>query len=65
MGQSHHTQEYLCVDTEGRGGWKVSNGKGQHLIILHAGGVEGWVLGAELVFDLKTHSTDYHDKMNS
>ena len=31
----------------------------------HAGGVEGWVEDADLVFLSKTNSTDYHDEMNS
>ena len=33
--------------------------------MLHAGGVEGWVDGADLVFRSKTKSADYHDEMNS
>ena len=33
--------------------------------MLHAGGVEGWVEGADLVFRSKTNSDDYHDEMNS
>ena len=40
---AHHTQEYIWVDSDGRGGWKVPSGKGQRLIVVHAGGVEGWV----------------------
>ena len=50
----------------------MPSGKGQRLIILHAGGVDGWVEGvdgwvegADLVFSSKTNSTDYHDEMNS
>ena len=43
----------------------VPSGKGRRLIILHAGGVDGWVEGADLVFRSKTNSTDYHDEMNS
>lgn len=62
---AHHNNEYIWVDTDGTGGWKVPSGKGQRLIILHAGGVEGWVDGADLVFRSKTNSTDYHDEMNS
>ena len=62
---AHHTQEYIWVDTDGRGGWKVPSGKGQRLIIIPAGGVEGWVPGANLVFRSKTNSIDYHDEMNS
>ena len=33
--------------------------------MVHAGGVEGWVPGADLVFRSKTNSADYHDEMNS
>ena len=43
----------------------MPSGKGQRLIVVHAGGVEGWVEGADLVFRSKTNSTDYHDEMNS
>ena len=43
----------------------MPSGKGQRLIILHAGGVDGWVEVADLVFRSKTNSTDYHDEMNS
>ncbi len=32
--------------------------------MLHAGGVNGWVEGGDLVFTSKTNSTDYQDKMN-
>ena len=43
----------------------MPSGKGQQLIVVHAGEVEGWVLGTDLVFRSKTNSPDYHDKMNS
>lgn len=62
---AHHNNEYIWIDRDGTGGWKVPSGKGQRLIILHAGGVEGWVDGADLVFRSKTNSADYHDEMNS
>ena len=62
---AHHTNEYIWVDSDGKGGWKVPSGKGQRLIVVHAGGVEGWVPGADLVFRSKTNSADYHDEMNS
>ena len=42
----------------------MPSGKGQRLIVVQAGGVEGWVPGADLVFRSKTNSTDYHDEMN-
>ena len=47
---AHHNNEYIWVDSDGSGGWKVPSGKGRRLIILHAGGVDGWVEGADLVF---------------
>ena len=48
--------------SSGAGGWKCPSGKGQRLIILHAGSTDGWV---PLVFRSKTKSSDYHDEMNS
>ena len=53
---SHHNDERLWIDSEGKGGWKVPCGKG------HASDVKGWVEGEELVF---TSSTDYHNEINS
>ena len=46
------------------GGFNVPTGKGNRIIILHAGSKHGFVPGAELVFQSKTKSTDYHDEMN-
>ena len=43
----------------------MPGGKGQRLIVVQVGGVEGWVEGAGLVFISKTNPADYHDKMNS
>ena len=34
------------------------SGKGQRLIVVHAGSVEGWIDGGALVFRLKTNSAD-------
>ena len=62
---AHHSNDYVWVDSDGKGGWKVPSGKGERLIVLHAGGVNGWVEEAELVFKSKTNSADYHDEMNS
>ena len=62
---SHHTNDYIWLDKDGSGGWKVPSGKGTRLIVVHAGDVEGWVDGADLVFLSKTNSADYHDEMNS
>ena len=33
--------------------------------VLHAGGVEGWVKDADVVFRSKTNSADNHSEMNS
>lgn len=54
--------ERLWLDEQGRGGWKRPSGKGQQLIILHAGREEG---NADLVFRSKKNSADYHDEVNS
>ena len=62
---AHHTNQYIWVDSDGKSGWKVPSGKGQRLIVVHAGGAEGWVKGADLVFRSKTNSADYHDEMNA
>ena len=62
---THHMNEYIWVDSDGKGGWKVASGKGQGLIVVHAGGAEGWVQGGDLVFRSKTNSADYHNEMNS
>ena len=44
---AHHTNDYIWVDEDGKGGWKVPSGKGGRLIVVHAAGVEGWVEGAD------------------
>ena len=62
---SHHTNDYIWIDKSGKGGWKVPNGRGMRLIVVHAGGCNGLVEGAGLVFLSKTNSVDYHDEMNS
>ncbi|XP_062520191.1 uncharacterized protein LOC134195205 [Corticium candelabrum] len=62
---SHMAPERLWLDEQGRGGWKRPSGKGQRLIILHAGSETGWTPNADLVFRSKKNSTDYHDEMNS
>ena len=56
---AHHNNDYVWVDSDGKGGWKVPSGKGERLIVLHAGRVNGWVEEADLVFKSKTNSADY------
>ena len=58
----HHSNDYIWIDSDGKGGWKVPSGKGVRLIVLHAGGENGWVDGVDLVFKSKTNSADYHDE---
>ena len=48
-----------------KGGIRKPSGKGNRLIILHAGGQDGWIEGADLVFQSKKSTGDYHDEMNS
>ena len=48
-----------------KGGMRKPTGKGNRLIILHAGGEDGWIEGADLVFQSKKATGDYHDEMNS
>ena len=48
-----------------KGGIRKSSGKGTRLIILHAGSENGWIDGADLVFQSKKATGDYHDEMNS
>ena len=47
---THNTKDSICVDSDGKGGWEVPSGKGQRLIVVHAGGGEGWAEGAGLMF---------------
>ena len=50
---AHHSNEYIWVDNDGKGGWKVPSGKGRRLIVVHAGSAEGWIDGGALVFRSK------------
>ena len=62
---AHHNNDYVWIDSDGKSGWKVPSGKGEKLIVLHAGGAKGWVEEVDLVFKSKTNSADYHYEMNS
>ena len=59
-----NAMEHIWVDSDRKGGWKVQSGKGQRLIVVHVGGLEGWVEDSGLVFRFRTNSADYHDEMN-
>ena len=54
----------MWVDNDGTGGFKHSIGKGPRLIILHAGGVAGWVSKTDLIFRSKK-SPDGDYQMNA
>ena len=47
------------------GGICKPSGKGNRLIILDAGSENGWIPGADLVFQNKKSPGDYHDKMTA
>ena len=44
-------------------GFRKPSAKRSQLNILHAGGENGWVDGAALVFQSKKATSDYHDEM--
>ena len=63
--------EKMWVDDDPRaigrtkGGICKPSSKGSKLIILHAGSENGWISRADLVFQSKKATGDYHDKMTS
>ena len=53
------------TDSEGIMGPKVKTGRGARFILLHVGGVNGFVPGALLMFKSQDgNKGDYHDSMN-
>ena len=54
---AHHRHDTMWVDGDGEAGWKCPSGKGGWLIVLHAGTANGWVDGAEQVFQAKSSTT--------
>ena len=67
---AHDGRERAWVETDQasggtKGGVRKPSGKGSRLIILHAGSCKGWINGAELVFQSKKSTGDYHDEMTS
>ena len=67
---SHDGREKTWVEHDDitggtKGGIRKPTGKGNRLIILHAGGEDGWIEGADLVFQSMKATGDYHDEMNS
>ena len=62
---AHHGNTRMWVDSDGTGGFKHPTGKGKRLIILHAGGIAGWLSQTELIFKSKSNTGDYHNEMNA
>ena len=68
---SHNGKERTWVENDDKvaggtkGGIRKPSGKGTRLIILHVGGEDGWIEGAELVFQSKKCTGDYHNEMNA
>jgi hypothetical protein len=50
-----------CLKT----GLKHPTARGPRFVIVHAGGKNGFINDAKLVFLAKKNSADYHDEMNS
>ena len=46
-------------------GWRCPSGKGERLIIIHAGSATGWIPNVGKHFRSKKKSLDYHDEMNT
>ena len=63
INKNHSNQFTWYLETDGPWVNKPS-GVGQRLIIVHAMTKDGWVDGAELVFDSKQRTGDYHGQMN-
>ena len=60
---NHSTPRTWSFAAEGPWVHKPS-GKGPRLIIVHAMTTAGWVAGAQLVFQAKRHTGDYHGQMD-
>lgn len=63
LNKNHSNDKTWFLDEDGPWVNKPS-GKGPRLIIVHAITKEGWVDGAELVFQAKKSTGDYHGQMN-
>lgn len=59
-----HTKESAWADKTGKG-LKKPISKGQRLIIVHAGGSNGFVPGALLIYKSSQSTGDYHNEMNT
>jgi hypothetical protein len=56
----------MWMDSDSIGGFKYSMGNRPRIIMVHAGGVAGWISMANLIFRAKKYqSGDYHYEMNA
>ena len=63
---ANHTASYQWLPPDPKDGRKIPAGRGERLIVLHAGGSMGFLPGCELVFkSLSTDGRDYHKEMNA
>ncbi|KAJ8317360.1 hypothetical protein KUTeg_005264 [Tegillarca granosa] len=61
---AHHGRNYQCYGQDNNCYMIPPSGKGQRLIILHAGSSKhGFLNNYKLLFRSKTNSADYHDDM--
>ena len=61
----NHSNDFIWYSGED-GAWvQKPTGKGERLIIINAISLGGWVNGAELVFQSKRKTGDYHGQMNA
>ena len=71
MGSARDSVEKMWVENDPvvRGGtigeFRKPSGKGSRLIILHAGGENGWIDSTALIFQSKKATGDYHDEMSA
>lgn len=56
----------MWVDADGNGGFKHSMGMRPRFIIVHAGGVAGWISKSDLILRAKKSlDGDYHNELNA
>jgi len=61
---THYTLK-KCWQHDDFPGVLVNSSTGQRAIVVHAGDAMGFVEGAELIYDSRSKSQDFHDDMNS
>ncbi|KAJ4429101.1 hypothetical protein ANN_26102 [Periplaneta americana] len=64
MGPTHYTAKKCWQHVQLVQGVHVNQSVRQRAIVVQAGGEMGFIYGAELIYDSKSQSADYHDEMN-